>query len=143
MIKSVLGMALCLACADLAAQPFDTLPKSLNGRWTYVFPGGRTFVDSVAITFDNAGEQGAVAGRLTHRGVNCGALDEPFSGTWNGAELRIEARLRANVNTMRNGSSCPSTNAVYTLQRAAGGNGFAGQVIMEGMTAPAQVTLSP
>jgi hypothetical protein len=75
--------------------------------------------------------------------VNCGALDEPFSGTWNGAELRIEARMRPNVNTMRNGGNCPSSNAVYTLRGAAGGNGFAGEVIMDGMTTPAQVMLSP
>jgi hypothetical protein len=133
-----------LCAADLATpQPFAPLPTNLSGRWTYVFAGGRTVVDSVSITFDVLGEQGQVAGRLSHRGVNCGALDEPFTGTWNGAELRIEARMRANVNTARNGGTCPSSNAIYTLKRAAGGDGFAGEVIMEGMTTPAQVTLAP
>jgi hypothetical protein len=54
--------------------------------------------------------------------------------------LRIVSRLRADVNTMRNGGTCPD-KALYTLKRA--GTGFEGEAIMDGMSAPAQVSLSP
>ena len=139
MLKAFFAVVLCVIGADLAAQPFESLPRVLSGRWTFFAPGGRTFIDSVSMTFEMTGEQGSASGRLTHRGVNCGALDEPFTGTWDGSVLRIESRLRANVNTTRNGGTCPD-KVVYTLKR--GGKGFEGEVIMDGMSGPAQVSLA-
>ena len=139
MLKVLVVFACSLFVTVVAAQPFAALPRTLNGKWTYVVPGGRTFIDSLSLAFDGGGEEGTVSGRLTHRGVSCGALDEPFTATWNGSVLRIESRLRANVNTARNGGTC-ADKIVYTLKPS--GKGFEGEAVMDGFSAPALISLS-
>ena len=76
-------------------------------------------------------------------GVTCGAQDEPFVGTWNGAELRFESTLRPNVNVTRRNGDCASGRTTYTLTRKADQSAFEGEGLRDGMSVPAQVRLSP
>ena len=89
------------------AQTDTRLPASLSGRWTYVGPSG-VIVDAFSIAFEGNGTQATVPGKLTWRGMNCGAKDEPIQATWDGTELKFEAVLKANANTQRMQGNCPT-----------------------------------
>jgi hypothetical protein len=86
---------------------------------------------------------GPVTGRLTTRGVTCGAIDEPMVGTWDGTELRFESKVRPNVNTTRMNADCASGRVTYVLTRKPGQATFEGEANRDGMSTPVQVTLSP
>jgi hypothetical protein len=135
-------IALAAVVAGLAfAQSADPLPPKLSGRYNFVGPQG-VYNDAVTLTFDAPAVAGKVSGRVSWRGVNCGALDEPFVGTWDGTELRIETTHRANVNTQRPNGQCGSGRATYTLKRMPGSK-FEGQVQIEGSPAIATLALAP
>src|SRR2546429_3860600 len=88
------------------AQPVEPLPKAMNGRWTAIVPGGRTFTDTLSVVLEAPAATGQVTGRVTVRGVVCGALDEPLTGSWDGTELHFESRVRPNVNVLYPNGEC-------------------------------------
>jgi len=109
--------ALAGVCAVTAtAQSSDQLPGKLSGRWTVTSPRG-TFIDTVSFTFESNGTPGPVTGKLTFRGVSCGAQDEPLKGTWDGSELRFESTHRPNVNAQRMDGQCGTGKVIYVLRR--------------------------
>ena len=125
--------------ASVWAQVVAPLPKTMNGRWTFV--GRHTSSEVMSVVIDGDGAPGNIAGRLTLRANNCGALDEPFKGTWNGAELHFEATLRSNVNTQRSNMECPADATKFVLTRKPGQTGFEGEG--SASTGTFQVTLAP
>jgi len=137
---AVIALAL-VATGAAFAQSSEPLPLKLFGRWTFAAPEG-VLNDAVTLSFDPPAAVGKVTGRVTWRGLSCGALDEPFSGTWDGTELRIETTHRPNVNTQRVNAQCGSGHATYTLKRTAGMK-FEGQAQLEGSSAIATMALTP
>ena len=125
------------------AQLPAPLPAKLSGNWSSVVPGGRAYTDTMSIVLDPPDQAGRVTGRFTSRGVACGALDEPLTGSWNGSELRFESQVRPSVNTQRLGGDCGDGRIRFVLVRKPGQSGFEGQSVREGAPAPAQITLSP
>jgi hypothetical protein len=98
------GLLLTVLAGAALAQVSTPLPGSLSGRWTYIGRTG-TLIDSFSIVFEKNGAAGPIPGKLTWRGYNCGAKDEPIEANWDGSELRFEAVLKADINTQRmNGS---------------------------------------
>jgi len=140
----LLAAALILAAAAPPAPAQSApLPGALSGRWTVMPPGGRTLVDSFSVRFDNAGAPGPVTGKLTWRGVNCGAQDEPLKGTWDGAELRFESHLRANANTQNVNGNCVNTRGEWVLRRKPGSSTFEGEGLFNEGRIVATLTASP
>jgi hypothetical protein len=125
------------------AQSSSPLPGKLSGRWTAVIPGGRTFTDSVSVVLESPDNAGAVKGRLTVRGVTCGAIDEPLTGTWDGSELKFESLVRPNVNATRQNGECGNGRVSFALKRKPGENHFVGESLRDGAASPTQVTMSP
>lgn len=128
MMRIHVGLALLLTMIGTAAlgQADTLLPTSLSGRWTYVGPPG-TFIDAFAIVFEGTGGPGTVPGRLTWRGRNCGASDEPIQASWDGMELKFEAVLKANTNAQRANGDCPAEPTRWVLKRKAGERSFEGE----------------
>jgi len=131
------------SAAGALAQTTTALPKAMSGRWTSVVPGGRTFTDTWSVILDVPGGAGAVTGRLTLRGVTCGALDEPLTGTWDGNELRMESQVRPNVNAQRTNGECGTGRVTFTLARKPGQSTFEGESQRDAAPVPSQVTLAP
>jgi hypothetical protein len=131
------------AAASVVAQVAAPLPKAMSGRWTSVVPGGRTFSDTLSVVLDVPAGTGPVTGRLTLRGVTCGAMDEPLKGTWDGSELRFESLVRPNVNATRSNGECASGRVTFTLVRKPGQTAFDGETHRDGLSFPGQVTLAP
>jgi hypothetical protein len=104
---------------------------------------GRVYVDSVSVALEPVDPSGRVTGRLTARGVTCGALDEPLVGTWDGSVLRFESKVKPDVNTQRMNGDCASGRITYVLTRKPGQSSFEGEAVRDGMSAPVHVTLSP
>ena len=125
------------------AQTVAPLPKTLSGRWTVVVPGRSTFTDSMSVVLDVPAQAGPLTGRLTSRGVTCGALDEPLVETWDGTELRFESKVRPNVNVTRMNGDCGSGSVTYVLTRKPGETTFEGEARRDGTATPVQVTLAP
>jgi hypothetical protein len=125
------------------AQTIMPLPKTLSGRWTAVVPGVGTFSDTISVVLDVPAQPGPLTGRLTSRGVTCGAMDEPLVGNWDGTELRFESKVQANVNVQRLNGQCASGRITYVLTRKPGQAAFEGEARRDGMSSPAQVTLAP
>lgn len=138
-----MALVLTTFATTIATETNAPLPKSMNGRWTAVVPGGRTFTDTMSVVLDAPNGTGAVAGRLTSRGVVCGALDEPLTGTWDGTELRFESLVRPNVNVTRPNGDCGNGRIVFVLIRKPGQGAFEGESRREGSPNPVQITLSP
>ena len=112
------------------AQPADDrLPRRLVGKWTSLSPNGRTFIDTVDIALDGDGSQGPVKGRVSWRGVNCGASNEPVEGAWDGSTLRLQGMLRPDVNVQRNGGQCGDGKVLFEIRRK-GGTAFEGSTSM-------------
>ena len=109
------------------AQSGDALPPSLSGRWTFVGPRG-ALIDSFSIVFDSDRLPGKVTGKLTWRGFNCGAKDEPIAATWDGATLKFEATTRPNVNAQRMNGQCSADPSRFVLKRTADARSFEGEV---------------
>lgn len=138
LLAALTGVA-SVALAQLVAP----LPKSLSGRWMTIGGGvtGRTFTDTMSVAFDDPVGIGPVRGRLTSRGVVCGAMDEPLTGTWDGSELRFESQVRPNVNVARKNGDCGTGHISFVLTRKLGRTGFEGESHRDGSTA--QITLAP
>lgn len=130
------------AMKPVAAQPAP-LPPKLSGTWSSFTPGGRPHSNTMSLTLDPPDANGHVKGLYTSRGVVCGALDEPLSGTWNGTELRFESQVRPNVNTQNRNGDCGSGRITFVLTRKPGQQGFEGESQREGASVPVQVSLSP
>lgn len=123
----ILMAALLAAVVSPAQAQPAPLPGALSGRWTAVPAGGRTVIESFSVRFDGTGAPGPVTGKLTWRGVNCGAQDEPLKGTWDGVELRFESHLRANANTQIVNGTCGNARGEWVLRRKSGSSTFEGE----------------
>jgi hypothetical protein len=133
-------MLLGVAAGLAMAQAPEPLPGKLSGRWTFMGPAG-VFVNAFDVAFDGGGAPGPVSGKLTWKGVNCGALDEPIRGSWDGTELSFEAVLRPNANTLRVNGQCGSAPTKFSLKRKPGTGGFEGEARSE--TAVVTMVASP
>ena len=142
MWKNVLVASVVAISTTALAQTDATLPAKLSGRMTAT-GATQTFILDIAMEFDGDRKPGAIAGRVTHRGVNCGAENEPLTGTWDGTELRVVAALHANVNTLRMGGQCDGAKVTYTLKRKPGSREFDGDVRANNSSAAATIVLSP
>jgi len=136
--RCVTSLLVIVVSASVLAQA-ASLPKEMKGRWTFM--GKRTNSDVMSVLIDGDGAPGKVTGHLSLRGSNCGALDEPFQGTWDGAELRFDAVLRANVNTRLSGQQCAADATKFVLTRKQGQTSFEGEGTAS--TGNFQVTLAP
>jgi hypothetical protein len=126
------------------AQGSDALPPALSGRWTVVPPGGRTQIDHWSLKLDGPGVPGPVAGKIDWRGRGCGAKDEPFTGTWDGAELSFAFKARPDVNTQLVGATyCGEGLTRIVLRRKPGTRDFDGEGTLNDRSPPFQVTASP
>ncbi len=85
-------------------------------------------IDSFSIVFDSDRLPGKMTGKLTWRGFNCGAKDEPIAATWDGATLKFEATTRPNVNAQRMNGQCSTDPSRFALNKKADGRSFEGEV---------------
>jgi hypothetical protein len=98
-------------------------------------------IDSFSIVFEKKEAAGPIPGKLTWRGYNCGAKDEPIEANWDGSELRFEAVLKADINTQRMNGNCPTEPTRWVLRRKDGdrhfeGEGRVGAIFVTVTTAP-------
>ena len=121
---SVALLSTVIATVTLA-QTTAPLPGLLSGRWT--FTGPRTISDSFSVAFEQKDGPGPVPGKLTWRGFNCGAKDEPIQASWDGNELKFEAVLKANTNAQRMNGDCPAEPTRWVLKRKEGDRSFEGE----------------
>ena len=141
--KIVMAALVCVSAAGVVlAQSSDPLPSKLTGRWTAIAPRG-TYIDSVSLTVDGHSQPGAVTGRVMWRGVICGAQDEPFTGTWDGTELRVNTTHCPDVNVQRMGGQCGTGRVTCVLRRKPGEKTFEGEGRMEGSATVATISVSP
>lgn len=110
-----------------------------TGHWS----DNRTFVNVVSFDFEGSGKPGALSGKVTWRGVGCGAQNEPLTGTWDGRELRINMVLRANVNADRMNADCGDGKITVVLTRKAGEKNFEGDAHASYTPAVPSLTVSP
>jgi hypothetical protein len=136
-------LAVACGAGGVLAQDSTPLPKTMSGRCVAVVPGRQTYADTIAVILDAPAGTGAVTGRLTVRGVSCGAIEEPLTGIWDGHDLRFESRVRPNVNASLVNAQCASGRVTFRLTRKPGQSGFEVDFMREGMQAPGQVTLAP
>jgi hypothetical protein len=129
--------------ANVLAEPVSPLPKKMSGHWTTAIPGSRTFTGAMSVVLNLPSGTGPIKGRLTSRGVFCGAIDEPLTGTWDGSELRLESKVRPNVNVQRKNGECGTGKVIYVLTRKAGQTRFDGEVWSDSAPVRGQVTLAP
>ncbi len=127
---------------DIVAQTMG-LPTAMSGRWTAVIPGRQTYTDTMSVVLEVPAGTGTVTGRLNLRGVTCGAINEPLTGTWDGTELRLESQVRPNVNAQRSNGECGTGRVTFVLKRKPGQVGFEGESLRDGSTVPSQITLAP
>jgi hypothetical protein len=142
-VRILVLLVLAGSAGMVLAQTTTSLPKAMSGRWTSVVPGGRTFTDTWSVILDAPGGTGPVTGRLTLRGVTCGALDEPLTGTWDGSELRMESQVHPNVNAQRMNGECGTGRVTFKLARKPGQSTFEGESQRDAAPVPSQVTLAP
>lgn len=127
------GAAIALVAAVHAQG--EPLPPSLGGQWTVLAAGGRTFVDRWQASIDPPGAPGPVRGRFSWRAPNCGALDEPLEGSWDGRELVFTTTLRPNVNTANKDRDCGDGRLAVKLRRKPGDRSFEGEASFRDVTA--------
>lgn len=142
-VRILVSLVLAGSAGTVLAQATASLPKAMSGRWTSVVPGGRTFTDSWSVVLDASAGTGQVTGRLTLRGVTCGALDEPLTGTWDGRELQMASQVRPNVNAQRTNGECGTGRVTFKLARKPGQSTFEGESQRDASSVPSQVTLAP
>lgn len=128
--------------ASAFAQAGDPLPPKLSGHMT-ARGSAQTFILNVSMEFDGERKPGPIKGRVTHQGVNCGAQDEPLTGTWDGSELHVSAALHANVHTLRMNGQCDGAIVTYSLKRKPGASEFEGDVRANTTSTVAPIVLSP
>ena len=136
-------IALIAATTWAVGQTPEPLPTAMSGKWVVVLPNGRLYTDTMSIALDTPAATGAVTGRLTIRGVTCGAQDEPLTGTWDGTQLRFDSQVRPNVNAQQKDAQCGSGKVAYVLRRKPGEQAFDGEFTRDGMGVPGQATLTP
>jgi hypothetical protein len=142
MRKTLMLGLVVLVVGGALAQSTDLLPSKLSGRWTATTIRG-VFIDTLSLTFEGNGQSGSVTGRITMRGRSCGAQDEPFQGSWDGAALRIDTVHRPNVNTQIMNGTCGSGRVTYMLQRKPGEKAFDGELLLDGAQIGVTVSVSP
>src|SRR5438270_2223369 len=118
--------------------PLAPLPASLSGRWT-ITASGRPASDIVTMSFDGQGQTGPVKGRVSLRGLDCGSLDEPLSGSWDGVDLRLETAQRPEVGAPRADGNCGTARATFVLRRKPGDTRFEGEARVDGLGSVATV----
>lgn len=141
--RAIAALLLAVVAPLVAQAQADTLPSSLSGRWTYLAPGGRAMIDTWTLRIDSGGAPGPFKATLNWRGANCGAKDEPVSGTWTGSELRFEGQLRPNANTLNANGNCGNGRTAWVLTRKAGSTAFEGEASMNDRAVVVTVTASP
>jgi hypothetical protein len=127
------------------AQREAPLPKAMSGHWVEPWQpsyNDRNYSDAISVTFDGDGAPGPVTGRLTRRGILCGAVNEPLTGTWDGVELRFVAVNRPNMNTHQPDGNCSRRPWKYLLVRKPEQTAFEGDGRSPGGTY-IQIMLSP
>jgi hypothetical protein len=124
-VHRIVGAILLAGASAAGAQAQEALPPKLSGQWSVMTQRG-AIIEFFSLTIDER-STGAVSGKLTWRGINCGAKDEPFSGTWDGAELRFQSTVRPNVNAERANGQCPPQPSHFVLRRKSGSQGFEGE----------------
>ena len=142
-LRMGLQIALIGATTWAVGQAPEPLPTAMSGHWVVVLPNGRLYTDTMSVVLEAPAGTGPITGRLTVRGVTCGALDEPLTGTWDGTQLRFESQVRPNVNTQQKDAQCASGKVMYVLRRKPGAQAFDGEFTRDGMSVPGQVTLTP
>ena len=125
-IRIAVTLLLAMIATTALTQTGAPLPGSLSGRWTFMGPAG-VLIDTFSIVFEGNRAPGAIPARLTWRGRNCGARDEPIQATWDGTELKFETVLKANTNTQRMNGDCPPEPTRWVLKRKTGENLFEGE----------------
>jgi hypothetical protein len=143
MRSSATAAILALAASAVLAEDAPPLPKVMRGTWTAIVPHDRAYTDALSVTLDESAGAGALTGRLTLRGVTCGAIDEPLTGTWDGAVLRMESVVRPNTNAQRMNGQCGSGRVTFVLKRKPGQPGFEGESTRDGASLPSQIVLAP
>lgn len=134
--RMLLVAGLALSCSATHAQPADnTLPAKLQGRYTLTLPSGGVFLNAFSLVFDGPPSAGVVKGKVSWRGVNCGAQDEPIEATWDGSELRFGMRTYSNVNAQRSNGTCQADPHTVVLKRNASG-------VFEGQQMAGQASIS-
>jgi hypothetical protein len=103
-------------CTAAGAQSAQELPPKLSGRWTLT-NNTAIFNEPFSIAFEGSRGPGTVSGRLTWRGIMCGAKDEPIQAQWDGTELRFEAVLKPDTNTQRSYGKCAPDPVRWILRR--------------------------
>jgi hypothetical protein len=126
-ILVLFALMIAVGSHTLAAEP---LPKSMSGQWFLARVRGQVSGDW-SVVIDKQDDKGAIEGRLTHHGFNCGAKDEPMTGSFDGSVLRLVSKLRANVNVKNPGRDCGSGKTTWTLNRQKNGS-FEGEGLWEG-----------
>lgn len=139
---ALIGIVLVVFADAPLAQANDSLPHKLSGRWTFTGPS-QTFINPVTLEFDGDGKPGPITGRMTWRGVTCGAQDEPLTGTWDGTELHFTSLLRANVNAQRMNGQCGDGKTTYVLRRKPGEASFEGDARASFTSAVPTISVSP
>lgn len=139
---ALIGIVLVVFADAALAQANDSLPHKLSGRWTFTGPS-QTFINPVTLEFDGDGKPGPITGRMTWRGVTCGAQDEPLTGTWDGTELHFTSLLRANVNAQRMNGQCGDGKTTYVLRRKPGEASFEGDARASFTSAVPTISVSP
>ena len=139
-VRVAVTLLSAIIATTASAQAGAPLPGSLSGRWTFMGPRG-VLIDSFSIVFEGNRAPGIVPARLTWRGFSCGAMDEPIQATWDGAELKFEAVLKANTNTQRMNGDCPADPTRWVLKRKTGegsfeGEGRVGNIVVTVTTSP-------
>lgn len=143
-LQLAIQIASIIATTWAAGQTPQALPTALTGKWVVVLPNGRLYTDSMSLVLDAPADgSNTVKGRLTVRGVTCGAQDEPLIGTWDGVQLRFESQVRPNVNAQQKDAQCGSGKVSYVLRRKPGQQDFDGEFTRDGMSVPGQATLTP
>ena len=118
-MNSPLIFVVCLAVVSTAiptaVYAADSLPPSMSGRWFGSGQTGQQRNFEVAIVIEKQSPDGSVEGKLTRWGNGCGAKDEPFKGTFDGAVLKFKSMSRANVNSRLPNGVCGEDEYVLKL----------------------------
>ena len=141
-VASMLVSVFPMAQLPPPPPPLAPLPATLSGRWT-VTASGFLSSHTVTLSFEGQGQTGPVTGRVSFRGMDCGLLDEPLRGSWDGVDLRLETAQRAEVGAPREAGNCGTARATFVLRRNPGDTRFEGEARIEGLPGVATMSLDP
>jgi hypothetical protein len=103
----------------------DPLPAAMSGQWSGTSGGGAPLIFDVSIVVTKQSADGSVEGTVTRWGNGCGAINEPFKGTFDGASLKFTSMSHANVNSRRANATCGEDE--YSVTRSPDGKSFQGK----------------